>query len=146
MDVTREWVASDDPIVQQRRELAILRLRAQYWLLDPYIRGRGVYHRHGNVSSLFRPSGQPFEANPACSLPKTLGNGLVTFEYPSNDNTEGEWETLGYTTCREELLLQIAALEKDLQAQGVDVSRTSSTGGRNSTRGNKMKRSKSQRD
>jgi hypothetical protein len=47
---TREWIVSDDPIATKKRELAILKFRAQYWLLDPYIRGRGAYHRNGNVS------------------------------------------------------------------------------------------------
>lgn len=58
MQVTREWVGSDDPILDQRRELAALRLRAQYWLLDPFVRGRGCYHRHGNVSGDPRAAGK----------------------------------------------------------------------------------------
>lgn len=45
MKITREWMHSDDPLVAKKRQLAALKMRAQYFTLDPYIRGRGAYHR-----------------------------------------------------------------------------------------------------
>jgi hypothetical protein len=78
-------------------------------------------------------------------LRQTVGNGLVSFNYPSSDNTEGEWETLGYSTSREEYLLQAEALEKELKAQGVDLSSSSNGDGKSRKEGGKVKRSKSRR-
>ena len=48
--VTREWSKSDDPKITKKREIIVDRMRAQYHELDPYVRGRGAYHRNGNVS------------------------------------------------------------------------------------------------
>lgn len=49
-EVTRLWV--EDPSsashASKRTEIA-KRMRAQYFDLDPYIRGRGAYHRLGNI-------------------------------------------------------------------------------------------------
>lgn len=49
-EVTRLWV--EDPSSTshgtKRSEIA-KRMRAQYFDLDPYIRGRGAYHRLGNI-------------------------------------------------------------------------------------------------
>jgi hypothetical protein len=50
--VTREWSKSNDPKIAKKREIVVDRMRAQYHELDPYVRGRGAYHRNGNVSSL----------------------------------------------------------------------------------------------
>lgn len=72
---------------------------------------------------------------------QTVGNGLVSFQYPSSGN-EGEWETLGYSTCREEFLLQADALEKELKGQGVEIG---SGGGKSRKEGGKVKRTKSRR-
>lgn len=59
---------------------------------DPYIRGRGAYHRNGNI----------------------IGNGLVSFNYPKK-GAEGEWETTGYETSRETCLQRAETLENDLK-------------------------------
>lgn len=47
--ITREWCISDSLLVEKKRDLVALKLRAQYYILDPYIRGRGAYHRNGNI-------------------------------------------------------------------------------------------------
>ncbi|GAA5996730.1 CRAL-TRIO domain-containing protein [Rhodotorula paludigena] len=90
--LTREWIASDDENVAKRRELCVDRMRAQYHELDPFIRGRGAYHRNGN--------------------------GLVVWNYPSasEEKSEGEWEVRGYETCREECLLRAKQIGEELRA------------------------------
>ncbi|GAA6054266.1 hypothetical protein JCM3770_005151 [Rhodotorula araucariae] len=99
--ITREWCASSDPVLAKRRELCVSKMRAQYHELDPYIRGRGAYHRNGNI----------------------VGNGLVVWNYPSasEEKTEGEWEVRGYETCREECLLRAKQLEDELRASGTQA-------------------------
>ena len=82
--ITRQWCNSDDLLIEKKRELAALKLRAQYFTLDPYIRGRGAYHRTGGIA----------------------GNGLVFFEYPGLA-PEGEFEVLGYATCRVRLSFRL---------------------------------------
>ncbi|KAI5480798.1 CRAL/TRIO domain protein [Pseudohyphozyma bogoriensis] len=77
---TRKWMVSKDASTEIPRKLATLEMRAQYYKLDPFIRGRGAYHRNGNI----------------------LGNGLVSFEYPTpGEKSEGEWETSGYAHSME---------------------------------------------
>lgn len=39
--MTRSWALSNDPEASDSREVQAKRLRAQYFKLDPYIRGRG---------------------------------------------------------------------------------------------------------
>lgn len=58
------------------------------------------------------------ETDPLRRNAQIVGNGLVTFDYPSEagERAEGEWETLGYSKCREELLLRAEQLEKDIKA------------------------------
>ena len=77
-EATRNWIkaSAGDVTAEKKRRLAMLELRSQYHVLDPYIRGRGAYHRHGNI----------------------LGNGLIYFEYPNapGAETEGEWEVRGH--------------------------------------------------
>ena len=87
--------------MEKRRKRIVLLMQAQYWELDPYIRGRGAYHRHGNV----------------------VGNGLVTFEYPSEsgERAEGEWECFGYKSCREEYILRAEQLAREIKAGGGEV-------------------------
>ncbi|GJN90712.1 hypothetical protein Rhopal_003726-T1 [Rhodotorula paludigena] len=94
--LTREWITSDDENVAKRRELCVDRMRAQYHELDPFIRGRGAYHRNGNI----------------------VGNGLVVWNYPSpsEEKSEGEWEVRGYETCREECLLRAKQIGEELRA------------------------------
>ncbi|KAM0791312.1 hypothetical protein ACM66B_005784 [Microbotryomycetes sp. NB124-2] len=108
-EVTREWMKQDKPSDElvKKRKMLMHKMRAQYWELDPYIRGRGCYHRHGNI----------------------VGNGLVYFEYPnqSNNNNSDEWECIGYTTSREEHLMQAETIAREL---GIDVNDlTKSSGG-----------------
>ncbi|SCV72275.1 BQ2448_4969 [Microbotryum intermedium] len=99
-ELTRQWIKSDDPNIAKQRRIIMLKMRAQYFVLDPYIRGRGAYHRHGNI----------------------VGNGLVTFDYPaSSGENEGEWETSGYETCKEQCQLEATQLEAELKAAGVSV-------------------------
>ncbi|KAL8277171.1 hypothetical protein RQP46_010419 [Phenoliferia psychrophenolica] len=83
----------------QKRRLAMLEMRAQYYLLDPYIRGRVAYHRHGNI----------------------VGNGLVFFEYPNatGAEAEAEWEVRGHSQCREQLLADAAIVRAELKASKV---------------------------
>lgn len=47
---TRSWVNEDSSRERHaRREEIALRMRAHYFDLDPFIRGRGAYHRLGNI-------------------------------------------------------------------------------------------------
>ncbi|GAA5835492.1 hypothetical protein JCM3766R1_006432 [Sporobolomyces carnicolor] len=90
--VTREWSKSSDPKVAKKREVVVDRMRAQYHELDPFVRGRGAYHRNGN--------------------------GLVVWNYPAGNGEkgEGEWEVRGYETSREECLLRAKLHEDELRA------------------------------
>ncbi|GAA5959310.1 hypothetical protein JCM21900_003925 [Sporobolomyces salmonicolor] len=92
--VTREWAKSSDPSIAKKRKAVVYRLRAQYYELDPFIRGRGAYHRNGNI----------------------VGNGIVVWNYPaaSGEKGEGEWEVRGYETCREECLLRAKQIDAEL--------------------------------
>ena len=49
--ITRKWSKSDgrDTTLNLTRELVRNRLRIQSFEIDPYVRGRSVYHRHGNI-------------------------------------------------------------------------------------------------
>ncbi|GAA5874604.1 hypothetical protein JCM16303_002919 [Sporobolomyces ruberrimus] len=93
--VTREWSKSTDPKVEKKREIVVDRMRAQYHELDPYVRGRGAYHRNGNI----------------------VGNGLVVWNYPAGNGEkgEGEWEVRGYETSREECLLRAKLHEDEIR-------------------------------
>ncbi|ORY89291.1 CRAL-TRIO domain-containing protein [Leucosporidium creatinivorum] len=95
LEITRQWINSDDPLVEKKRQRVVNLMKAQYYELDPFIRGRGAYHRHGNI----------------------VGNGLVTFDYPTvaGERAEGEWECLGYSGCREQVLLNAEKLEKEIK-------------------------------
>lgn len=120
--VTREWMntGKDAPReLVKKRKMLMHKMRAQYWELDPYIRGRSVYHRHGNI----------------------VGNGLVTFDYPAN-GSEGEWETIGYSTCREEHLMQADSIQRELGIEG-DVGKSSGGGGGGEDGEKKKKKKKS---
>ncbi|GAA5893636.1 Csr1p [Sporobolomyces salmoneus] len=94
--VTREWSKSDDPKIAKKREIVVDRMRAQYHELDPFVRGRGAYHRNGNI----------------------VGNGLVVWNYPAGNGEkgEGEWEVRGYETSREECLLRAKLHEDEIRA------------------------------
>jgi len=83
-EATRKWTSGGSE--GQDREMLAKRLRVQYFKLDPYIRGRGAYHRTGNI----------------------VGNGLVTFEYPSaSDSKAAEYEVIGQEGSRETLELEL---------------------------------------
>ncbi|KAK4056712.1 hypothetical protein OIO90_002264 [Microbotryomycetes sp. JL221] len=128
LEVTREWMKSDKTPdeVKKKRQMLVHRMCAQYWELDPYIRGRGCYHRAGNI----------------------VGNGLVTFNYPSEGGGDDEWEVIGYKSCREQHLLQAEALARDLgiEEQGDDVKASKSSsrsgGGDDKTKKKKKKSSR----
>lgn len=60
IQATKNWIKStsgsslDEKIrqelkIEKERELIMTKMRAQYLILDPFIRGRGAYHRHGNI-------------------------------------------------------------------------------------------------
>lgn len=125
--MTREWTKSDDPTIAKRRELLVSKMRAQYHELDPFIRGRGAYHRNGNVSRPLPCPGSSPETDLSSIRPsrdtQIVGNGLVVWNYPSasEEKTEGEWEVRGYETCREECLLKAKQLQEELRASGVQV-------------------------
>ncbi|KAG0145554.1 hypothetical protein CROQUDRAFT_658474 [Cronartium quercuum f. sp. fusiforme G11] len=122
MDITRQWcedIKTDQASVISEHEkeneimapdmsekallrtLAMYHLRAQYFVLDPYIRGRSVYHRRGNV----------------------VGNGLITFQYPRVRDESGEeideWEVSGYQMSRESLLILIQNLKSTLDKRKI---------------------------
>ncbi|EFP87068.2 uncharacterized protein PGTG_13287 [Puccinia graminis f. sp. tritici CRL 75-36-700-3] len=139
LDITRKWADEAGPAEVLRDDLlvpddsspsALIRkfityhLRVHYFVLDPYIRGRSVYHRKGRV----------------------IGNGLITFEYPqlrlskqtdhpidptplSNNNSHKEgddtvlvdsWEVLGYPMSRENLLIQIEKMKRSFALNNID--------------------------
>lgn len=48
--VTRDWLdAQDSDLLSEQRIRISKRMRAHYFGLDPFIRGRGAYHRLGNI-------------------------------------------------------------------------------------------------
>lgn len=141
-DLTRLWAAEtpelpsdpaalllpDDPSPHARlRTFVMYHLRVQYFVLDPYIRGRSVYHRQGRV----------------------IGNGLVTFMYPNvppihlpqstssssarptdphrldsdtddpADKPVDYWQVLGHTMARESLLINIETCKAKFRADNI---------------------------
>ena len=50
-DVSRKWMTApaEDAETDAQRDLLAKELRSQYLALDPYVRGRGAYHRIGNI-------------------------------------------------------------------------------------------------
>lgn len=124
MDATRQWcdessdsslpsmveVESDDEktiMAIDDSPKAILRryfmyhLRAHYFILDVYVRGRSIYHRKGHV----------------------VGNGLITFQYPKVKDKSGqeidEWEVLGYPMSREHILILIQKMKTLMKKRGI---------------------------
>jgi len=90
---TRSWAATNGSGPDTSRELLAKRLRAQYFQLDPYIRGRGAYHRTGNI----------------------VGNGLVTFYYPRANGTDsGEYEVIGHEGSKETLEMLLRTQERNV--------------------------------
>jgi len=84
--VTRQWLQSQDTTLAYRRETLAKKLRAQYFRLDPYIRGKGAYHRLGNI----------------------VGNGLVVFNYPDvYGSKDGQYEVIGHNGSMETLERQV---------------------------------------
>lgn len=95
---TRAWVkaskGASEALAEKQRKAAMLDLRIQYLVLDPFVRGRGAYHRNGNI----------------------VGNGLVFWEYPNDEGEkkEGEWEIRGHAVCREAMLAEVAQLREEI--------------------------------
>ncbi|GAA94640.1 uncharacterized protein L969DRAFT_87472 [Mixia osmundae IAM 14324] len=96
--ICRKWVEDASEVNTKIRELVTAALRVQYWALDPYIRGRGCYHRHKNV----------------------IGNGLVMFEYPGL-SPEGEWDIRGYSSTREHLIGECERMKAEIKDLGGKV-------------------------
>lgn len=90
--LTRAWIDSDDADLGKARKAVDYQCRVQSFELDPYVRGRGIYHRKGNI----------------------VGNGLVTFHYPGLE-PEKEWEVTGHSKCKEQLEVEIRKLTSELQ-------------------------------
>lgn len=100
--LTRKWAESNDPALEIERNLLAKRLRVQYFLLDPYIRGRGCELPRFNVRSLLRP-GAAYHRNGVI-----VGNGLVSFAYPgAHGLPTGEYEVLGYAGSKEALDIEL---------------------------------------
>lgn len=118
MELKDDLILPEDPSVSARlRAFVTHHLRVQYFVLDPYIRGRSIYHRQGRV----------------------IGNGLITFTYPqlSSESSSSPspsspyssspspssssppdlhhaidlWEVLGHNMSREHLLILIEKLK-----------------------------------
>jgi len=74
-------------VARLKREKVITQMRIGWFEIDRYVRGRGVYHRHGNI----------------------VGNGLVRFDYG-----EEEVEVLGYFKSKEKLEQDLKILEEEI--------------------------------
>lgn len=101
---TKEWAAGAQPIdphsvTDLKRDYLAAKMRSQYFELDPYIRGRGAYHRNGNI----------------------IGNGLVFFGYPGIREPLGEWEVRGYETCREQSEVSAREIAREIETAGASV-------------------------
>ncbi len=48
-EATREWIGAGGEASKKSREGLAERLRAGYWLLDPYVRARSIYDRSGLI-------------------------------------------------------------------------------------------------
>lgn len=90
-----------------KRELATLRLRAQYFVLDQFVRGRGVYTRNGNIVGNVSRFLRSLARENRNRLIIFFSQGLVLFEYPGEDRDDSEWEILGAASCRERCLQDI---------------------------------------
>lgn len=84
-------------------------MRAQYFRLDPFIRGRCAYHRLGNIV------GKYVKRLLSSVLPQTpltervTSSGLVTFEYPQvNGQPHSEVEIIGAPESMESLEARIS--------------------------------------
>lgn len=126
LDLTRKWceqsqppydtkddqVMAEDPSETARlRKFVTHHLRVHYFVLDPYIRGRSIYHRKGRI----------------------IGNGLITFEYPQvpiqsegNHSTKEAqetidiWDVLGYSMSRETLLSSIETMKAEFRRDQIE--------------------------
>lgn len=107
-DVSRRWMvaSADDAETAGQRDLLAKELRAQYLALDPYVRGRGAYHRIGNI----------------------VGNGLVSFRYPGAHGTpEGEFEVLGHAGSKESIEIELARAHGHRKPAGTGAQPTASS-------------------
>lgn len=118
-------ILPEDPSPHARlRTFVMYHLRVHYFILDPYIRGRSVYHRQGRV----------------------MGNGLVTFIYPQvipahlppsssshptqlqqhDSDKDGQahnrvdyWQVLGHHMARESLLINIENMKDKFRIDNI---------------------------
>lgn len=103
-EFTRSWssTSSGDGKQRAQREEVAKRMRAQYFDLDPYIRGRGAYHRLGNIVGKYVPSVGIRKELLLMHFP--FASGLVAFHYPgAHDLSSGEVEVLGIDGSKETL-------------------------------------------
>ncbi|OAV87186.1 hypothetical protein PTTG_07683 [Puccinia triticina 1-1 BBBD Race 1] len=122
LDITRKWAEESGPANELRDDLLVpedlsvsaqlrkfitYHLRVHYFVLDPYIRGRSIYHRKGRV----------------------IGNGLITFEYsqvklksetdPNKEELVDLWDVLGYPMSRENLLMSIEKMKVEFLRKNI---------------------------
>ncbi|MBW0553014.1 hypothetical protein O181_092729 [Austropuccinia psidii MF-1] len=101
--VHKDLIDEDLSVIAQLRKFITYHLRVHYFVLDPYVRGRTVYHRTGRI----------------------IGNGLITFEYPRILNEEkGEEvdrvEVLGYSMSKENLMIEIEKFKSNFNQMGIE--------------------------
>lgn len=103
-ELTRSWANTSSDSQEQRvqREEVAKRMRAQYFDLDPYIRGRGAYHRLGNIVGKYVHSAGVQKGLSLMHFP--FASGLVAFHYPgAHELSSGEVEVLGIDGSKETL-------------------------------------------
>ncbi|TDL16873.1 CRAL/TRIO domain-containing protein [Rickenella mellea] len=96
--VTRLWIASPDPNISKARRVLDNLLRIQSFALDPYVRGRGIYHRKGNI----------------------VGDGRVVFEYPGLADGDAR-EMRGEDKAIGALEGEVRDLLRDLDIDGANI-------------------------
>ncbi|SGZ26565.1 BQ5605_C024g09941 [Microbotryum silenes-dioicae] len=104
-ELTRQWIKSDDPNIAKQRRILMFKMRAQYFVLDPYIRGRGAYVSTRLLQLVFQKISHLTPI--AWSSPQHRHGNIIG---------NGEWETSGYETCKEQCQLEATQLEAELKA------------------------------
>jgi len=99
-DATRKWTKSkgnNDEIIK-KREILVKKLRIAQFELEPYIRGRTVYHRNGTID----------------------GQGKVTWEYKQKDGDTIR-HVAGRKTCVATYKREIREMEEGASAEEVEA-------------------------
>lgn len=84
---------------EARRELLVKKLRLQQFELEPYVRGKTVYHRNGTID----------------------GQGIVVWPYPQKGSAEDIRHVVGRKYCGETLKQELLRSQGSEAAQGLAI-------------------------